>query len=422
MKVWVVQISEELPVDSGSPRLQRTGLLARELRARGHDVVYWASTFRYRARTFRAQDSVSVEVEPGFTLRLLHGGGYWRNISLQRIAYHRRIARRFMEAIAREGAPDLIFCSYPTLELSEAAVSYGGKHGVPVVLDVRDMWPDIFERLVPRWTGFAGRRLAAAALAPMVRQAQRAFRGARAITGITAPMVDWGLAYAERDATALDAHFPHAYSRRALGEGAREAARCTLAERGIDLSAAEFRIVFFGLFARAPEFETVLAAAGKLASDGVPVRFILCGNGPREDEVRRQASRLPNVTVPGWLDGDAIWSLMEASHAGLLCYHSTFDFEASIPNKPIEYLAGGLPVLSSLERGVLKDLLEREGCGFSYRNGRPDELAGHVRRLASDLSLREELCRNARRVFDEQFDASRVYSQFAEHLENVANA
>ena len=45
--------------------------------------------------------------------------------------------------------PDLILCSYPTIELSVEAVRYGRTHGIPVVLDVRDLWPDIVLDLLP---------------------------------------------------------------------------------------------------------------------------------------------------------------------------------------------------------------------------------------------------------------------------------
>ena len=40
--------------------------------------------------------------------------------------------------------PDLIIASYPVLELCEAANKFGSKHSIPVIIDCRDFWPDIF--------------------------------------------------------------------------------------------------------------------------------------------------------------------------------------------------------------------------------------------------------------------------------------
>lgn len=420
MRIWIVQISEALPTDSGSPRLQRAGLLAEHLHRRGHEVVFWATTFQYRSRTFRASRETRVAHLPGYDVHLLHAGGYSTNISVGRLRYHGRVARAFARAITLAPPPDLILCSYPTIETSEVAVQYGRRRGIPVLLDVRDMWPDIFTRLVPSAFGILGRLSARVALMPMVAAARRAFSGAAGITGNTDRMVRWGLTYAGRDWEGNDGAFPHGYAERTLSAEARMGAASLLRSRGIDVDAPEFRVVFFGLFARAPEFETVLAAAARLAALRPRIRFILCGSGPREEEIRQRASVLPNVDVPGWIDGDTIWALMERSHVGLLCYHSTFDFEASIPNKPIEYMAGGLPVLSSLERGVLKEMLEREGCGLTYRNGDPDGLVAQLLHLHDDEGRRLDMSRRARDLFEREFEASRVYDRFARHLEAVA--
>ena len=420
MRAWLIQISEVLPIDGESPRLARMGQLAAILAERGHTVDWWASTFDYRLRSWRASETTTVSVAPSYRLHLLHAGGYMRNVSLERLRYQRSIAQEFRRASALAPRPDVILCSYPTIELALAAAEYGHRHGIPVVLDVRDMWPDIFLRLVPRGARHVGEPLARLALAPMVSQARRAFRLATAITGNTRDMVEWALRYGGRDARPDDRDFPHGYAQPPHDERALADARSRWRERGIAPEAGEFLIVFFGAFARAPEFDTVLEAARLLEGGPERARFVLCGTGPREAEIRARAAERTNVTVPGWIGADDIWALMEMSAVGLLCYHSTFDFEASIPNKPIEYLAGGLPVLSSLERGVLRDLLAAEDCGRSYRNGHPDELAAIVRELAHDSALHQRLSARARSVFERYFESSRVYGAFADHLERLA--
>ena len=48
--------------------------------------------------------------------------------------------------------------------------------------------------------------------------------------------------------------------------------------------------------------------------------------------------------------------------------NSRIDYQLSIPNKPIEYLANNLPILSSL-KGELHKLIESNFIGYNYDNG-----------------------------------------------------
>src|SRR5688572_25660999 len=113
MRVWLVTIGEPLPFDSGNERLLRAGILADMLAKRGDTVVWWNSTFNHSLKKLRTNKDAVVQVAPNYEVRLLHGGGYDRNISLSRIRDHRRIAKRFMQLAPREPRPDVILCSYP---------------------------------------------------------------------------------------------------------------------------------------------------------------------------------------------------------------------------------------------------------------------------------------------------------------------
>jgi hypothetical protein len=65
------------------------------------------------------------------------------------------------------------------------------------------------------------------------------------------------------------------------------------------------------------------------------------------------------------------------------------------------------------------DAIRRFGCGVSLRHGDAAGLVAHVRRLASDPGLREELRRRARLAFDEAYCDARTLPQFDELLASV---
>jgi glycosyltransferase involved in cell wall biosynthesis len=410
--LWLVTVGEPLPTDAGTPRLLRTGMLAERLLARGHTVDWWNSTFDHVAKRHRADRDTTVEVRQGYRFLLLHGPGYRRNVSLRRWANHRVIAAHLARWMPSEAPPDLILCSVPNLELAREAVRYAVPRGIPVVLDLRDMWPDIFPDALPR-----GLRWAARALTTGLRKdLAYACRRATALTGITPEFIAWGLAAAGRPATAADRHFWLASSAAPPAGSLVAEAAAHWAEEGISAGSGEPIACFFGTMSRKLELDTVIAAAAELSRDPVPWRFVLCGSG---DELARNqaiARDLPNVVFPGWVNGAQIWSLMSFASVGLAPYRSRADFVASVPTKAIEYLSAGLPVVSSL-RGSLEALLARTEAGVTYPNGDSGALADVLRSLADGRRDRATLARRAREAFEREFVAERVYEEMAAYLE-----
>jgi glycosyltransferase involved in cell wall biosynthesis len=176
-------------------------------------------------------------------------------------------------------------------------------------------------------------------------------------------------------------------------------------------------LCFFGTMARQFDIETVIKAARILRDR--PVRFVLCGVGDRLEEYRRLSEDLPNVLWPGWIDAAAIWVLMERSAAGLAPYRCEWSFTMSLPNKSIEYLAGGLPVISSLS-GELSVLLQSEDCGWTYAESDPKALADTIERLLSDPGRRQAMASNARRTYETRFTSESVYGRLIDYLRDVA--
>jgi glycosyltransferase involved in cell wall biosynthesis len=319
--------------------------------------------------------------------------------------------------MAREEAraPQIIVAALPTIELCAESVKYGRERGVPVVLDMRDMWPDIFADAVPG----PARPLARLLLWPMFRAARAACARATAITGITDEFVDWGLKRGRRQRSDLDRAFAMGYSVTPPSAEDVAAAEKFWDQQGVPAAGDGPIACFFGTLGRQFDMQTVLEAARLLQSQGGRVRFVLCGAGDRLDEFRTLASDLRNVYFPGWVDKAAIHVLMRRSMAGLDPLTDRYDFLATINNKAIEYLSAGLPIISSPGRGALNRLLSDERCGLSYEIGDAAGLAGVLSRLDREPELHASLADNARRVFLERFTADQVYGSMMEYLHEV---
>jgi len=417
MRVWLVTIGEPLPTDGAGDRLHRTGLFAETLAAAGHDVTWWTSTFDHARKRHRADEDRTVPLADNYRIRMMRSRGYGRNVSLGRVLDHRGLARKFARLAPSAPQPEIVVAAMPTPGLSLASAEYGRARGVPVVLDMRDMWPDIFVRVAPAFA----RPLAGLALGPMKRTLSAACARATAIIGITRPFVEWGLRYAGRPGGDLDRDFPLGYSQRAPSDEAIRQARQFWA--GLGLPGAEPGCIacFFGYMGRQFELETVIDAARILHGRGERFTFVLCGTGDNLPALKNRAKGLDSVIFPGWVGYSQIWTLMRMASVGLAPYLPNEDFAASIPNKAIEYFSAGLPVVSSLQ-GVLQNLLAETHAGVTYENARPEDLASALHSLRDDPNRLHQMSANARALFEERFVAEKVYGEMTGYLENVIAA
>lgn len=411
MKVWLVTVGEPLPLPGEDARLWRCGLLAKTLMMRGHQVVWWTSTFDHiRKRYFGIDRNGEQIVLGGVRLRGLHGLAYDRNLSVRRLFNHAQLSVQFdRQASAAQPRPDVIVTSFPTIELSWVAARLAGHWGCPLVVDVRDLWPDIFLDAVPRMLRLPARAL----LAPYFAMTRTVMREARSLVAVSRRYLDWGLAVAGRAVRPADGVFPLGYEPSEPDERDREEVRRQMGCRDGDIVA-----VFAGSFGRTYDLVTVIRAAGVLQSSGVEnLRFVLCGTGERERELRALAQGLPNVVFTGLLSARRLAAVFERSAFGLAAYER--DAPQGIPNKLIEYSCAGLAIVSSLA-GEAEDLIGSAGCGVSYLAGDHAGLVMQMRRMLLNPEGVAQMRRRSGELYRSRFAATDVYALMADHVERVA--
>lgn len=403
MRVWLIKLGEPLPIDPGG-RLLRYGILARLLSEQGHEVVNWSTTFDHYKKIFRRPCDTTIQINERYWLVLQHSIAYRRNVSMRRLINHWEIAQKFRSQARRLPRPDVIVCSIPTVEQALAALDYGQAEKVPVIIDCRDWWPDVFLTVVPRWA----RPLARFLLTPSFRAVQVACRRATAICGITPPYVEWGLRNGHRPRTDLDRDFPLAYSEQRPPDEAIAKAEKFWDGLGVPARPRELTVCFFGMMGRQTELDTAIAAVRSL-----PVKLILCGTGENLQRYQEAARGCPNILFPGYVGAAEIWTLMRRSSLGLAPYYNTLEFMTSYPTKVIEYLSAGLPVVTSL-RGITGELLVGRECGLMY------DCVEQLTKQLKRVNRLEVMSKNATRLFQERFVAEKVYSEMIDYLSQIA--
>jgi len=410
--VWIISLGEPLPLPGRQVRLMRAGMIAKEFAARGADITWWTSTFSHAEKRYIAEQGDEFHVLNGVRLRFLHGRPYQRNVSLARMSNHREVARNFIQIVRSSPRPDLVFCCYPTIELAHAAVRIGKEFGIPVIVDVRDLWPEVFLDVTP-----LPRPLMRLSLTPLYRKARLTLAGATAITAITEPFLEKSLALAGRVRSPLDRVVPLAYERTDPTPQDRKSALAFWHKQGLKLDGSERIACAFGNLSNVPEFSTAVDALDHLAAElQKNLRMVICGSGDKLRWLKEQTKRHPQLIVPGRVGQAEIAVLMEHADAGLLVYPNRRDFLLAFPNKIGEYLSRNLPILSTLD-GITGDLLRRENIGIVTPSGEPQAFADNLKVLLSKNNIRNEQTRqNAKRVYLKRFDSGKVHGGLLDYL------
>jgi len=386
--------------------------LANALVAAGHNVVLWSTAFYHQEKRHRTRGAERMVISPQLEIRLIPSPGYRRNIGLGRLWDHAILAHNLLKLLKNEAIPpDVAFVGYPPIESAAVLTRWLNRRSVPCVLDVKDQWPTIFLRALPARLHAVGRFC----LAPYFYFARRAMRDATALTAMAAGFLQWAADFAGRTVGELDRVVPLTTPGGQVSDVELAAARAWWQQQGVGLDGKP-RICFVGSHTTAFDFAAVLEAARALASRGADCEFIICGDGPSSKVWREQAHGASNVRFVGWIDRAQIAALAAVSLAALAPYKNTEDFTMSIPNKVIDSLSLGLPVLSPLEGEVAKLIdMHEVGLGYGPRTGR--SLAECVEALMSDQSLQSRLSVKARSLYRENFDFQRVYGGLVGLLE-----
>ena len=437
LSIWIVNPFDDIPGEGISPL--RYWSLARVLAGRGHDVIWWSANWSHR-RKARRNVPLSIREEEGFAVRLVAVRPYEKNISLARLNSHRDFGRTF-ERLATESIasgqlerPDIILTSLPPLEGPEAAARLAQRLDALLVVDVMDVWPETFERLVPGPT-WLRKIIAPFFLGGMERRRDQIIAAADAVSAASPKYLDSVLrgqatdkpthvcplgAYLQEYAepprlTPLEAEVATA----APADTAKPADAAKQADAAQPVPEKPLVCVYSGALEGGQDVETAIAAARQLCSAGVAAEIHIAGGGSQVEKIRTAAAAIRGscrVVVHGLLDRAQHGRLLADADVGLVLVKP--ESLVSIPYKACEYAAAGLAIINSLP-GELAELLADFSAGLTYTAGDAGALARAITTLAQNRRLTGECRLGARRLAEAEFDREKLYPQFARWLEQL---
>ena len=339
----VLLLAPHWPPDAGAAAARLSGL-ARELRALGHELRVVAPTASYlRPSQLEDDDSGARRV----AVRGRAAGGLGNALHQLRLW---RALRDGAQAELREGAADVVLVSSPPPVAALAGLGLRGAGGrrLPVVLDLRDLWPDVLIEAGALAPGSA----AAIALRLVER---RLLDGAAALTVVT---------QAKLERMALRTQRPLHLVPNGVDPSWHEGVA------GRTEAAGPFEVLYAGNVGRAQDLGLLVRAMGAVPG----ARATIVGGGEELDSVRALAAeRAAPVRFAPPEARERVRERLLACGCAFVSLR-TAELVDAVPSKLLEAMALGAPVVLAAA-GESARILSESGGGLVVAPGDEAELA-----------------------------------------------
>lgn len=173
------------------------------------------------------------------------------------------------------------------------------------------------------------------------------------------------------------------------------------------------RVVYLGRLT-VPRGALDMVELGRLLAGRIRVELVGSADRDCADAVA-EAARKGWVRHHGFIPNDRALGLLAGATAGLSLLHDEPNYAHSRPTKAMEYMACGIPVLTT-PNPVSVQLVERYGCGVVVPFGRPQDTADAVLALLADERRRRALGAAGRRAAVTDLDWRRHGEVFARQV------
>jgi len=307
--------------------------------------------------------------------------------------------------------PDVVIASSPQLLVGLSGWWLGFIRDIPLVFEVRDLWPESLIAVGAADAHSLLHRTLAAISKFLYRRSQR-------IVVVSPAFKQHLIEHCRVPAEKID--IVENGVETDLFAPAPESV-VTKVRQSFSLE-SKFVVSYIGTIGNAHGLETLLDAAAQLKNNP-EVIFLIVGEGAEKDRIKALAlSRsLTNVRFLDQQAREDIPAFISASDACLVLLKKDDVFKTVIPTKMLEFMSCARPVILAVE-GQARDIVEEAGAGLIIPPENSAELTHAVEKLSADPQLGKTLGGKGREYIVQKFSRKQTAQKYIAVLENVIAA
>ena len=412
MNIWLVYPYGAIPGEGKRP--DRASMIAEALSADGHTVTWWASAFDHSNKKFRTKNLTNIEVSSNFIIRLVPTTGYTKNISLKRIFHEKLYSRNIYSISSDYDPPDVIILSEPALFRSGPVLKLLEKYKCLLVLDILDIWPELFKIVLPKNLQFLGNFF----FKPWYKRREKLFQKANAILAVSNSYIELAKKVNPNIPIELTetVHFGTnvAAQRKDMNSPSILPSPLNIQKK----ISGEVWAIYASTLGSNYDVDTLLKTAKLIEEKNVHIKLLIAGEGPLRKEIESfiKFNNLKRTIYIGNPDSKVLAHIFSLSDIGLSMYLK--GSSVTFPIKAFHYFAAGLPIVNSLN-GDLSTILSDNNAGMQYRAEDHKSLFEVLNYLASNTDKRAEMSKNSYNLAM-NFDQNVQYKKFTEILKRLS--
>ena len=416
MLVWILQTGEPLNSDSSQLRPMRAINLSKFLASRGHKVEIISTRFFHQEKRFRK--NIKNKNIDGIIETLIDSPGYKSNISIKRLIDHHILSfNLLLNLLKRKEKPDIMFVGFPPIEWSLIAIFYSYLKSIPIVLDVKDLWPDIF------WDKEE--------IKPFKKEIIKfLFFPYRISCILIASLSDYITGPTELIAKYLKDNYQKNFLSKIFKNRAPKTFPSPIVppkeEEIIKLDILKtdpkecLNLLFIGSLMSVYDFKTIKESIEIISKKKIKLQLFIAGRGGSENYIKELFKHNENVNFLGWINRKQAIEISSNCHLALAPYKNIKNYELNLVNKYIDYMSLGLPVLSPL-KGFAFNLINKYEIGWNYPPKESSILAQVIIGIIERPHELKKRSSNAMRLFQTNYRYGIVYNELVDKLEQIVN-
>lgn len=391
----------------GEGGYKRTLYMFDYLKSLGYTVTLLTSDFNHYAKKKRNVNAFRLDYPEYGDIEFLPLKPYSKNISVRRylaeLKYKTVIKKWIEKNIDRF---DVVYATMPEIPTILGIRDIIKSKKIPLIIDIRDLRPEALRVI------FKNEKLYRIATNHMKKQANLAYECADELVAVSQEYLERALSVNRHAKNPKVVYIGSIIEK--FDEGVSKYSDDIITDKD------EFHLIYAGTIGASYDLDTVILAMKELQSRGkTTIRLRILGQGPNEESLKLLCKEkdINNVEFIGFVDYERMAAYLSKSNVAINALKARGS--QSIINKVADYLAAGIPMLSSSIKPEMKRIISENGVGLNYEPRDVSGLADSIEYLYSNPEICETMGKKARQLALDKFDRKTTYSELVKTIEEV---